>query len=134
MPSDPGPGGCMSAEAVCQKAGIPEPFTRKALQALVQGGVLKAVRGPGGGYLLKNPPGKTTLGCVIQAIDGKENLDRCVMGFPVCNVDNPCPLHGSWETVKRDLLSQLDERTLQDLAYVNPDEENNEPEIRKEKA
>ncbi|MCK7519856.1 MAG: hypothetical protein MZV64_20050 [Ignavibacteriales bacterium] len=33
---------------------------------------------------------------IVEAIDGLGVFDSCVLGFPNCNVDNPCPLHDKW--------------------------------------
>lgn len=106
------------AKDVCEKVGIPEPFTRKIFQALVQGGFLKAHRGPGGGYTLTRPPEETSLLFVIKAIEGEDTFDHCVMGFPECDGENPCPMHHIWVDAKKTLAGQLESSTLSDMANV----------------
>ena len=108
--------GRFQAKSVCAAAGIPESFSRKTFQALVQAGFLAAIRGPGGGYRLIRPMSKITLLDVIQAVDGKDTFDHCVMGMPMCGSAHPCPLHGTWANVKTELLAQLKRQTLEDLA------------------
>ena len=104
-----------AATDVCRRAGIPESFTRKIFQALVRGGFLSAVTGPGGGYALRRPPGQITLRRVIEAVDGEGAFRQCVLGLPVCGERRACPLHATWLKAKRPLLRQLDTTTLQDL-------------------
>lgn len=108
--------GRFQAKDVCEKLDIPESFTRKVFQALTQGGFLQAVRGPGGGYALSRPAEKISLLDVIEAVEGPDTFSHCVLGFPACGAGHPCPLHETWTVVKKQLLSQLEQRTLQDLA------------------
>jgi Rrf2 family protein len=103
------------ATDVCRKAGIPESFTRKIFQSLVQGGLLKAVRGPGGGYVLTEHPADISLLRIIRAVDGEDTFDRCIMGLPHCGGKRPCPLHEVWAEAKERLLERLEAKTLQDL-------------------
>lgn len=108
--------GRFQAKDVCEKTDIPESFTRKVLQSLVQGGFLQAVRGPGGGYELSRPASEITLLDVIEAVEGGDTFDHCVLGLPTCGSKHPCPLHDTWALAKQQLLAQLERRTLQELA------------------
>ena len=131
-----GPEGRFQAKDVCEQAGIPEPFTRKILQALVQGGFLRAVRGPGGGYELTSPPDEISLLAVINAIDGAETFDGCVMGLDECGDEHPCPFHTVWAEVKERMIEQLEAHSLQDLADIEQDERDraaNAPAARKKR-
>lgn len=103
------------AKSICEKAGIPESFTRKIFQALVQAGFLKASRGPGGGYALAKEPDTVSLLEVIKAVDGAETFSGCIMGLDECSGENPCPLHSVWSVAKEDMLDQLESRTVLDL-------------------
>ena len=103
------------AKDVCEKAGVPEAFTRKVFQALVQAGFFDAARGPGGGYVLTKESSDITLLEFIQAVDGKESFDHCIMGLPKCEVENPCPLHFAWASTKELMLERLAATTLRDL-------------------
>ena len=103
------------AKDVCEKAEIPEAFTRKVFQALVQAGFLAAARGPGGGYVLTKRSDEISLLGVIKAVDGDDSFDNCIMGLPECGGDHPCPLHSVWAETKERLLEQLASKTLRNL-------------------
>lgn len=103
------------AKDLCEKVGIPESFTRKIFQTLVQEGFLEAIRGPGGGYVLARKPEEISLLALIKAVDGEDTFDHCVMGFPECGGENPCVLHPVWAEAKGQLLAALESRTLADL-------------------
>lgn len=104
-----------TARQVCRKAKIPEPFTRKTLQELVQKGFLKAATGPGGGYALTRPPKEVTILSIIRAVDGPAVYEECVMGLPQCDDARPCPMHDTWKATRSHMLGGLRSKTLQDL-------------------
>ena len=106
------------AKDICKRAGIPESFTRKVLQALVQGGFLQAHRGPGGGYSLTRRPEEITVLEVIQAVEGEDTFDHCILGFDECSGENPCPLHDLWLQSKTNLIENLSGTTLDELAEL----------------
>lgn len=103
------------AKKVCKKARIPESFTRKIFQDLVAAGFLEAVRGPGGGYSLVYSPAEISLLEIIEAVDGKDTFDHCIMGLPACQSTKPCPLHETWSKAKQELVERLESKTLEDL-------------------
>jgi len=103
------------AKDVCQRSGIPEPYTRKVLQSLVQAGFLRAVLGPGGGYEMTRDPAEITLYEIIRAVDGEDTFDACILGLSKCGGKNPCPLHEVWANAKERLFTQLHSKTLKDL-------------------
>ena len=106
------------AKDICEKAEIPESFTRKVFQALVQGGFLQAHRGPGGGYTLTRDPAEITLLEVIRAVEGEDTFDHCILGFRECGGLNPCPLHYLWVDAKAGLLENLSSTTLDQLTAI----------------
>lgn len=111
----PETGGRVQAKDICEQAGVPESFTRKTLQSLVQTGFLAAQRGPGGGYTLSRPPQAISLMEVIKAIDGEDTFDYCVLGMAECSGEHPCPLHALWLKSKQPLMKNLCQTTLHDL-------------------
>lgn len=114
LPADDPQQGFLASE-YCERAGVPEPSTRKMLQKLVHRGYLVATRGPGGGYRLTTPPDQISLLDLILAVDGDTSFDQCIMGLPTCGGDSPCPIHETWFRTKCHLLNQLGRVTLADL-------------------
>lgn len=107
--------GRFQAKTLCETADIPESFTRKVFQSLVQAGFLRAVRGPGGGYALVSRPEEISLLRIIHAVDGYDTFASCILGLDECNSKKPCPLHHMWAGIKTELQGQLEQVTLQDL-------------------
>lgn len=108
----------IGAKEICRKAGIPESFTRKVLQALVRGRFLRAVPGRGGGYALTRDPRHVSVRSVIEAVDGKDTFHRCIMGVASCDERKDCPLHPAWSQAKKRLLRELNAATVKDLSRL----------------
>ena len=63
-------GGPLSARMIAWEHLLPVRFLLKVLRPLVAAGVLKSVRGPGGGYRLSRSPSNISVLEIVEAIDG----------------------------------------------------------------
>src|SRR3989338_7930710 len=81
--------------------GVPATYLAKVLQGLTRAGLLRAVRGPGGGVQLARPVGE---------------FERCFLGLGECDDAHPCPLHESWGPIRARLLEMLQARSLDEFA------------------
>jgi Rrf2 family protein len=95
---------------------IPGTFLAKIFQRLSKAGVLKSIRGSGGGFYLARPAGKITMKEVIEALEGPIAINRCLMRKGTCNEEEECPLHEVWERAQKGLLDVLTKTTMEDLA------------------
>lgn len=109
---------CFSKD-LASRLELPAPYLAKILQSLVQATILESIRGPKGGFRLTRPAHRITVGEVVVAIEGTSSLDGCVMGFPVCSGDHPCPLHDAWSAVKSQVASSMTEATIRDLQLMD---------------
>lgn len=109
------PGCRFQAGALCKDAGMPEPFTRKVLHVLVEGGLLVAHRGPGGGYSLSRPPDQITLWEIVDVVDMHRGKEKCIMGFGDCGASVQCPIHHAIGRCAAVLSELLAESTLAEL-------------------
>ncbi len=109
---------CLAKELSSQ-LNLPGPYLAKILQGLVQADILESVRGPKGGFRLTRPAHRITVGEVVSALDGPDSLDGCIMGFPTCGGDHPCPLHEAWGAVKAQVATSMTEATIRDLQLMD---------------
>jgi Rrf2 family protein len=93
---------------------IPPHFLGKILQALVKNRLLVSQKGKNGGFVLSQPASQITPLNIVRAIDG-HFFDDCVLGFPGCSDENPCPMHGDWQLVKARMLEFLQKASLEEL-------------------
>ncbi len=104
-----------SALEISEEIGIPKEFTSKILQALTKSGIVGSRKGKSGGFYLAHPPQDIKLIDIVEAIDGTGVFHRCVIGFPNCSVDEPCPVHDEWGKLREEALRMLSARSLAEL-------------------
>ena len=68
----------MDAKAISEATGVTLRFSLKILRKLVSGGLVQSYKGTKGGYELAKPPKDISLADVIQTVEGKFALSRCV--------------------------------------------------------
>jgi Rrf2 family iron-sulfur cluster assembly transcriptional regulator len=95
---------------------LPRDFLAKIFQDLVRAGILKSARGRGGGFALAHPPHEVTLMNVVEAMEGPNRLDRCVIGLDKCSDAMPCAQHDLYKPIRQRLRDYLMTTTLADLA------------------
>ncbi len=117
----PDDGSFCLAKNISEELRLPGPYLAKILQTLVQGGLLESVRGPRGGFRLARPAQFVTVGEVLEVVEGPAALDGCLMGFPACGPENPCPLHVLWSEVKAQIDVSLAQSTILDLQRLTPE-------------
>lgn len=106
------------AREISDSEQIPAPFLWKILQNLARQKLIRSFKGVRGGYELARPAADITLENIVQATDGGNLVEGCVLGLSECSEENPCPLHSSWKEVRAKLTEMLEETTLADLAEV----------------
>jgi Rrf2 family protein len=94
---------------------IPQHFLGKILQTLARHDIVTSQKGKSGGFLLKRSPKEFSLYDIVQVIDGSSFLDSCVLGFPGCSDDYPCPVHDRWIETKKDIIKIFKERSIEQL-------------------
>ena len=95
---------------------IPYHFLAKILQELTLQGLLFSQKGPNGGFGLAKPAQSITLLNVVEAIDGLDFANKCVMGFRHCDDSAPCAAHTHWRILRRGIHSMLAKRSLSQVA------------------
>jgi Rrf2 family protein len=79
-------------DEVSREENIPKSFLAKIFQNLAKAGIVKSVRGTGGGFALCKSPEEITVLDVIQAIEGPIALQRCLEIGGSCEQMETCAL------------------------------------------
>lgn len=101
---------------ICDGTDLPAPFIAKVLRELVEAKLLISAKGRGGGYALAKSAERIRLIDVVEAIDGKEHVNKCVVGLAACNDKQPCPQHEDFKPVRAQIGEYLRETTLRVMA------------------
>ena len=100
------------AEEISKKLSIPKEFISKILQSLTESGIVESKKGKSGGFKLAKHPSNIRLIDIVEAIDGLESFNTCVLGFPECSPDKPCPVHNKWGELRTKVYEMLSSETL----------------------
>lgn len=110
-------GHSMSASAIAQKTGLPDPTVAKILKNLAKSPLVSASRGVRGGYMIGRRASEITVAEIIAVMEGPVSLTACVDGGQAssCGYEASCPVKGRWDTVNMAVKSALDSVTLADM-------------------
>jgi len=103
-------------DAVSRGVAIPKSFLAKIFQDLAKSGILRSQRGAGGGFSLARPADQITVLEIIEAIDGKIALQRCLSEVPDCERRESCALCSLFEQAQDRLKEVFSRTTLSELA------------------
>lgn len=107
-----------SAQEISEEINVPKEFVSKVLQTLVLNGIVSSRKGKNGGFYLDKPANQIRLIEIVLAIDGLEIFHNCVLGFPGCSPDNPCPVHEKWGKLRDETYKMLSESNLEEFKEV----------------
>ncbi len=105
----------ISAEEIAKQLSIPKEFVSKILQSLTESGIILSRKGKNGGFSLAKSPSQIKLIDIVESIDGLEVFNKCVLGFPKCSHEKPCPVHDRWGKLRTEAYSMLTNETLLEL-------------------
>jgi Rrf2 family transcriptional regulator, iron-sulfur cluster assembly transcription factor len=100
------------AEEIAKNLTIPKEFVSKILQNLTESGIVASKKGKSGGFSLARESKNIRLIDIVSAIDGLALFNKCVLGFPNCSPDNPCPLHSDWGELRTKAYNMLTNETI----------------------
>ncbi len=107
---------------------LPEPTVAKLLGMLRRGGVVEAVRGRNGGYVLANSPDRTSAGSVIRSISGEQVFEYPCSDSkerPDCPRTEDCGLRPVWKHLGSRVSEVLEQTSIADLLRTEMSVSNN---------
>ncbi len=110
--------GPIQAKAIARRQTIPPRFIEQVLHALKHGGVVDSIRGPQGGYVLRQPPSAVSLASIVETMNGQAEPDTRETGTnghtgrPPLQESLTATIWGRVYQAERDVLNAV---TLQSL-------------------
>jgi Rrf2 family protein len=105
----------ISIKNIARENNISYYFLAKVLQKLTKVGLLDSYRGLNGGVKLGKRAKDITVLEIIEAIDGLEMFEKCIIGLPTCNRENDCALHKDWQKIINNILDGCLNKNLYQL-------------------
>ncbi len=107
--------GPVLVETVEQSQGISGKYIHQIMQGLRNAGLVRTVRGPGGGYELVRDPSEVTALEVITVLEGPLDLVECIRQQEVCETATRCVTRELWHRTALAMQEVLSSETLQSL-------------------
>lgn len=101
---------------IAKRQEISEKYLEHIFGALHKSGLVKALRGRKGGYLLTKQPDEITLHEIISALEGPCNLVDCVTDVTSCPKTDSCVTREVWSLLGNKIEEVLTGFTLAALA------------------
>ena len=107
----------VSAAELAAETGLPVPTVQKLVSKLTTAGLLRSVRGAGGGLQLARPAAAITLADIVEAVEGPIALTACAEhGKQDCAIEHSCSVRPHWAIVTDALRGALASISLTDLS------------------
>ena len=107
----------VSLADIADRQEISLSYLEQLFAKLRRGGLVKSVRGPGGGYLLAHSDQETRMSDIILAVDEPIHATRCTPGQPFgCRSNKSrCITHDLWEELGNQIYLYLSSVTVADV-------------------
>lgn len=90
-------------------------YLEQILNKLRKAGLIKSVRGPGGGYLLNRSPLEISIGSILNELEGPVAITSCLDPDEGCIRIDSCVTHLLWKALGEQIEAFLDTITLNNL-------------------
>ena len=100
---------------IARRQEISLPYLEQLIGPLIEGGIIRSVRGVGGGVSLARSPDEIRLSEVIGLLEGSIALVKCVNDPMACNRSDFCITRDIWSEINKSMESVLEATTLQEM-------------------
>lgn len=107
--------GPVSLRDVARRQDISDKYLEQIITPLSRAGLVRSVRGAGGGYLLTRSPEEYTLGEILRVLEGSLVPVSCAEDKLCCGRAEQCVTQEVWERIAAAVSSVVDHTTLADL-------------------
>ena len=112
------PAAKISLREVSERERISLKYLEQLVRPLMAAGLLKSVRGKGGGYVLGKPAGEIRAGDILRAAEGDKSAVACEGLEGACGRSDLCSTVRFWTGLENAIDSYVDGVTLAELAKV----------------
>ena len=103
--------------AIAERQRLSLSYLEQLFARLRRAGIVRSIRGPGGGYLLAMPAGELPVAAVMEAVEEPIRATRCLPGAPEGCTGNPspCQTHQLWDELGHQIRLYLGSVTIEDV-------------------
>ncbi len=108
----------VSLREVAEREGISLKYLEQLVRPLMNAGLLRSVRGKGGGYVLAKPAADVRAGDILRAAEGERSTVACEGLDGTCGRSDLCSTVKFWTGLEETIDAYVDGVTLAELARV----------------
>lgn len=112
--------GPVTIKEISEKQSVSVAYLEQILNTLRKAGIIKSVKGPGGGYVLNQAPEHVSIGAILRELDGPVAITSCLDPREGCMRIEGCVTHLLWKSLGEKIEAFLDNMTLKDLLGNQP--------------
>lgn len=119
----------VSISSIADRQGISEGYLEQLVSLLKRAGLVKSIRGAGGGYILARDMEDISVGDILRALEGSLEPVRCAAFYSEegCTASDGCVTKYVWQKINESINRTVDEMKLDELVresrQLNPDGE-----------
>lgn len=115
----------VSLKDVAARQKLSDKYLEQIVTPLSHTGLLRSVRGAGGGYLLTRSPEEYTVGDILRPLEGDLAPVECATDTNYCDRCGECVTVELWQEIHRAVSQVVDNITLADLVERARAKQNN---------
>ena len=100
---------------IARRQDISLHYLEHIVTPLIAAGIVRSLRGVGGGLMLARKTKEITLGEVMRLLEGSLSPVQCLGNPDVCNRVTGCATRDVWDELEQIITGFLDSITLEDL-------------------
>jgi Rrf2 family iron-sulfur cluster assembly transcriptional regulator len=107
--------GPVTIKRISEEQHVSVAYLEQILNKLRRAGIIKSVKGPGGGYMLARDPKLISIGEILNELEGPVAITSCLDPKEGCIRVDSCVTHLLWKSLGDNIKRFLDGMKLQDL-------------------
>jgi len=106
----------VNVKEIAERQDLSALYLEQLMQRLGARGLVRTVRGRGGGFVLAKLPSQITLRDIVEELEGSLDIVECIGDPGLCNQVPYCVPRDIWEEISQDIANRLGRITLEDMA------------------
>lgn len=100
---------------IAERQAVSVAYLEQILNKLKNQGLIKSIKGPGGGYILSKKPEDISIGAILKELEGPVAITSCLDPDEGCVRVDGCVTYMLWKSLGEKIEAFLNTVTLKDL-------------------
>lgn len=110
----------VTIKAIAERQAVSVAYLEQILNKLKNRGIIRSIKGPGGGYILSKKPEEISISAILRELEGPIAITSCLDPDEGCVRVDGCVTYLLWKSLGEKIEAFLDTVTLKDLIKGTP--------------